>query len=378
MKPPSNYKDIHKLTRCLAALRRFISKSGERNLPFFKNLRKASTNKFYRDDECNKAFEDLKQYLGSPQLLSRLEEREELQLHLAVAEGTTSSVLVREADGVKKPIYCVSHVLHASEVNYPIIDKFAFALVVFARKLKPYFESHPIAVITDQPLKRILTSPALSGRMTTWVVELSEFDITYEHRTSIKAQVLADFVIECIARHLLRIDGPKEPKESVQTPKLVVYVDRARNSKGVGAGIMIQGPDQVKTKYTLRFSFEATNNKTEYEAMIAGLMLVKSSGVQRVMVRGDSKLVMDQINGEYGVKNEILVKYHEKVVTTVKGFEQTIFQHVPRAQNEKAHKLSQLATTYYDKLPKGVYIELRDHPSYEEKVLFSVLEEPED
>ncbi|KAG9148957.1 hypothetical protein Leryth_023871 [Lithospermum erythrorhizon] len=59
------------------------------------------------------------------------------------------------------------------------------------------------------------------------------------------------------ARHLLRIDGPKEPKESVQTPKLVVYVDRARNSKGVGAGIMIQGPDQVKTKYTLRFSFEA-------------------------------------------------------------------------------------------------------------------------
>ncbi|GAA0163484.1 hypothetical protein LIER_19337 [Lithospermum erythrorhizon] len=74
IKRSSSYKDIQKLTGCLAALSRFISKSGERNQPFFKNLRKASTNKFRWDDECNKAFENLKQYLGSPQLLSRPKE----------------------------------------------------------------------------------------------------------------------------------------------------------------------------------------------------------------------------------------------------------------------------------------------------------------
>ncbi|GAA0163158.1 hypothetical protein LIER_39536 [Lithospermum erythrorhizon] len=87
-----------------------------------------------------------------------------------------SGVLVRESDGVQKPIYYVSHVLHGSEENYPIIDKFAFALVISARKLKSYFKSYPIVVVTDQPLNRILTSAALFGRMTTWVVELSEFD----------------------------------------------------------------------------------------------------------------------------------------------------------------------------------------------------------
>ncbi|GAA0170668.1 hypothetical protein LIER_24883 [Lithospermum erythrorhizon] len=81
--------------------------------------------------------------------------------------------------------------------------------LISARKLKPYFESHPITVITDQPLKQILTSPALSGRMTTWAVELSEFDITYAPETSIKAQMLADFVIECTTRLPLRIYGPK-------------------------------------------------------------------------------------------------------------------------------------------------------------------------
>ncbi|GAA0183807.1 hypothetical protein LIER_31156 [Lithospermum erythrorhizon] len=164
MNPPSSYKDIKKLTRCLVALSRFISKYGEQNLPFFKNLRKALTNKFHWDDEFYTDFEDLKQYLGSPQLLSCPKEGEKLQLYLAVVKRAINNML------------------------------FAFALIVSARKLKPYFESHAIAVITDRSLKRILTNPALSGRMTTWAVELSEFDITYPPRRSMKAQVLADNV----------------------------------------------------------------------------------------------------------------------------------------------------------------------------------------
>ncbi|GAA0169531.1 hypothetical protein LIER_40779 [Lithospermum erythrorhizon] len=214
--------------------------------------------------------------------------------------------------------------------------------------------------------------------MTAWAMELSEFDITYAPRTNIKAQVLADFIIECTARQPLKIDGPREPQKSAHIPEWVVYVDGERNSKGSGAGIMIQGPDQVKMEYALTFSFKATNNEEEYEAMIAGLMLVKSLGVLRVVVRGDSKLVMDQINGECGVKNETLMRYHEKAVTMAKGFNQTIFQHIPRAQNEEADRLFQLATTYYDELPKEVYIELRKHHSYEENALSTVLEEPED
>ncbi|GAA0173288.1 hypothetical protein LIER_26940 [Lithospermum erythrorhizon] len=315
MNLPKNYKDIQKLTGCLAALSRFISQSGERNLPFFKNLRKASTKKFYWDDECNEAFEALKQYLGSPRLLSRPEEGEELQLYLAVVEGAVNE-------------------------RYLITDKFAFALVISTHKLKPYNESHPIVMVTDQPLKIILTSPALSGRMTTWVAELSEFDITYTPRTSIKAQILADFLIECTIRQPLKINGPKELQEPTQITKWVVYVDGARNSKGAWAGIMIQGPDRLKMEYALRFSFEATNNEAKYEAMIVGLMLVKHLGVKWEIVKGDSKLVMDQINGECGVKNENLMKYHEKAMTIAKGFDQTIFQHVPRALNEEADRLS--------------------------------------
>ncbi|GAA0145625.1 hypothetical protein LIER_05778 [Lithospermum erythrorhizon] len=91
-------------------------------------------------------------------------------------------------------------------------------------------------------------------------------------------------------------------------------------------------------EYDLRFSFEDTNNEAEYEEMIAALMWFKSLGVQQVLVRGDSKLVMDQIKFEYEVKIETLIKYHEKAVTMTKGFNQTIFQHVPRGQNEEGDR----------------------------------------
>ncbi|GAA0184329.1 hypothetical protein LIER_31617 [Lithospermum erythrorhizon] len=84
MQPLRQYKDIQKLTGCLATLSRFISKSVERNFPFFKNLRRASSTKFYWDDECNKGFEELKAYLSLPKLFSQPEQREVLQLYLAV------------------------------------------------------------------------------------------------------------------------------------------------------------------------------------------------------------------------------------------------------------------------------------------------------
>ncbi|GAA0156632.1 hypothetical protein LIER_14081 [Lithospermum erythrorhizon] len=272
MKSLESYKDVQKLIGCLAALSRFISKSGERNLSFFKNLRRASKETFHWDEE----------YLGSPKLLSRPEPKEELQVYLAVPEGAITSLLVRETEGTQKPIYYVSHVLHGDEENYPTINKFAFAVLISARKLKVYFEAHPIKVIKDQPLKRILASPAISGRLTTWAIELSEFDISYVPRASIKAQALADFIVECTARPPQRIRGLKESRLEPM-PAWTVYVDGAKNSKGSGAGLLIRGPNGIEMEYVIRLSFKATNYEAEYEALVAGLELVQSLGVRQIL-----------------------------------------------------------------------------------------------
>ena len=90
------------------------------------------------------------------------------------------------------------------------MEKLAFALVTAARKLKPYFQAHTIIVLTDQPLKRAMTSPEATGRMALWAIELSEFDIQYRPQTAMKGQVVADFVTKYTQSGGQGADGLKQ------------------------------------------------------------------------------------------------------------------------------------------------------------------------
>lgn len=69
----------------------------------------------------------------------------------------------------------------------------ALALVITSRKLMPYFLSHPIIVLTNSPLGRIMTHPEVSERLVKLTIELGEYDIKYQPRTAIKTQALSDF-----------------------------------------------------------------------------------------------------------------------------------------------------------------------------------------
>ncbi|GAA0155145.1 hypothetical protein LIER_12940 [Lithospermum erythrorhizon] len=319
MQAPKSYKQVQHSARCLVALNRFIYRCGDRNLSFFRTLRQASREEFTWDEECAKAFEELKAYLRSPKILTRPEGKEELQLYLAVSRGAVSSVLIRKEEKIQNPIYYVSHVLHDPEENYPLIDKFGLALVTSARKLKSYFENHPIVVIMEQPLKGILSNRAQTGRLAKWAIELSEFEITFIPRIGIKAQALADFVTECTTRDLPEdIEHVPTPPER---PLWTLYVDEADNPKGASVGILIQALEESWFEYALRFLSQATNNEAESEAMVTGLLLAQILGISRIVVKGGSKLVIEQIWGDCRVKNENLRKYHAKATTVVLGFD---------------------------------------------------------
>lgn len=194
MRSPQKPKEVQRLTGRLAALNRFISMATEKCLPFFKTLKGGG--KFQWTPECEKAFQELKNYLGRAPLLSKPREGEPLLLYLAVAESSISSVLVREEASYQLPIYYVSKALLPAEVRYPDMEKLALSLVIASRKLRPYFQAHSVHVLTNFPLRQVLQKPDASGRLLKWAVELSEFDIIYAPRTAIKGQALADFVVE--------------------------------------------------------------------------------------------------------------------------------------------------------------------------------------
>lgn len=121
---------------------------------------------------------------------------ETLYVYLAASDLAVASVLLREVDKKQLPVYYVSKVLNGSKSRYPNIEKLAYALVVIARKLRAYFEAHPIIVYTNALLRQIYHKFDQFGCMLKWSIELCGYDVSFQPRTAIKAQALADFLVE--------------------------------------------------------------------------------------------------------------------------------------------------------------------------------------
>ncbi|PON77062.1 hypothetical protein PanWU01x14_030710 [Parasponia andersonii] len=107
-------------------------------------------------EECEKAFQEIKAYLGAILTLINHVPEESLILYLAVLENAMSKVLVKEEGRTQVPIYYVNKSLLNAETQYPEIEKLGLALITAARKLRPYFHAYTIRVSTSHPLRQIL------------------------------------------------------------------------------------------------------------------------------------------------------------------------------------------------------------------------------
>ncbi|XP_022851304.1 uncharacterized protein LOC111373062 [Olea europaea var. sylvestris] len=337
MEAPKSERDIQKLTGRVAALNRFVSRATDKCFPFFKVLR--GHNSFEWNDECDLAFQQLKQTLAVPPVLAKPEPGDTLFLYLAVSQNAVSGVLVEEKGKVQQPIYYVSKVLLDTETRYNLAEQLALALIVTARKLRQYFQSHPIIVLTNQPLKHILQRPDVSGRLLKWAIELGEFDIEFKPRPSIKTQALADFIAEL-------------------TPKT------KRPELGLRAGIIIISPNKTtEVQCALRFEFEATNNEAEYEAVVIALELARNLELEHIRVFSDSQLVVGQIEGSFERKDEKMSSYCLKVHDLQRQFTSCEILKIARADNSKADALSRLVFMRIDGLDRTVHIKIVTEPS---------------
>uniref|UniRef100_A0A2N9J9G6 Integrase catalytic domain-containing protein n=1 Tax=Fagus sylvatica TaxID=28930 RepID=A0A2N9J9G6_FAGSY len=275
LQPPKDAKQVQRLTGMIAALGRFISRSADRCRPFFQLLGKKR--KFLWDQDCSAAFEGIKAYLSSPPCLSIPCSGEPLFLYLAVSEHAVSAVLVRETNEGQRPVFFVSKTMDETESRYLPLEKAALALIQAAKKLPHYFQASTVTVLTDLPLKMLMHSSDFSGRITRWGVHLGSLGVEYKPRTSIKGQVLADFVAE--------FQGKEESTESTYIPspcaigdssEWKLFVDGASNMKGAGAGAVLVSPE--------------------------GLILEQA-------VFCDSQLVVNHISGEYSARDERMMTY---------------------------------------------------------------------
>jgi hypothetical protein len=187
MEPPNLKKGAQRLVGRLVSLNRFISRSAERNLPFFEILKPAEV--FQWGPVQQKAFEELKQYLIYLTTLTPPSPGAPLLLYVAASHSAVTAALVQEKlDGqIKKqaPVYFVSEVLSLSKRNHTELEKVLYAVLMASRKLRHYFQAYHIIVPSSQPLKDIMRNREATRRIGKWAAELNEFSIDYVHRSSI-------------------------------------------------------------------------------------------------------------------------------------------------------------------------------------------------
>ncbi|GJU67764.1 reverse transcriptase domain-containing protein [Tanacetum coccineum] len=151
-----------------------------------------------------------------------------------------------------------------------------------------------------------------------------------------------------------------------------------QRSDGFKAGLILTSPEGMEFTYAQRFRFDATNNKAEYEALIAGLRIAKQMGVKNLQANADSRLVANQVSRTYVAKEADMIRYLEKVRTLTSNFKAFLIRQVPRSENRKADALSKIASTSFAHLSKQVLVKELKEKSISEAEILAVVEEEED
>jgi ribonuclease HI len=358
MAPPESLHDIQKLTGCMAALSRFISRLGVRGLPFFKLLKKQD--KFQWTKEAQEAFEDLKKYLTTPPTLVAPEPHENLQLYILATSNVVGMTIVveRGESGINRkiqyPVYFISEVLSDSKTRYFHIMKLAYALLITSHKLSHYFQAHQIEVHISAVLGEILNNREATEKIAKWAIELSMYDIVYKPRTAIKAQALSDFVAERTETQTL----PKERELEYWT----INFDGSLQLQGVGAGILVTSPKGENFKYVLQMHFSATNNAAEYEALLYGLRIAMALDIHRLRVFGDSLLIVNQANKEWSCLDDKMTMYCQELRKLENNFDGLKYLHILRGCNEVTDELAKLGSSRAV-VPAGVFMQEFHEPS---------------
>nr|XP_016503719.1 PREDICTED: uncharacterized protein LOC107821782 [Nicotiana tabacum] len=352
LSPPKTKKEVMSLMGRLNYISRFIAQLTTTCEPIFKLLKKDAAIEW--TDECQQAFDKIKEYLSNPPVLVPPEPGRPLFLYLAVLENSFGCVLGQhDVTGKKEQaIYYLSKKFTAYEAKYTLLEKTCCALTWVAQKLRHYLLAYTTYLITRlDPIKYIFQKPMPTGRLAKWQVLLTEFDIVYVTRTAMKAQALADHLAENPVDDEYQPLNTFFPDEEINSIEITpgdtntwkMFFDGAVNAKGVGIGAILISPTGQHYPATARLRFFCTNNTAEYEACIMGMTMAVDMDVEELLIMGDSDLIIKQAQREWETRDIKLLPYRQHVEDLSKRFKSVEFKYIPRFHNELADVLATLA-----------------------------------
>ncbi|KAI5344820.1 hypothetical protein L3X38_012697 [Prunus dulcis] len=359
--PPRNKKELQSLLGKINFLRRFISNSAGKIQPFSSLLRLKQEQTFKWEEQHQQAFQEIKDYLSNPPVLSPPKRGRPLKLYVSASEVSIGSLLVQDnKEGKEQAVYYLSRTLTEVERRYSAIERLCLALYFTAIKLRHYMLPHTIYIIAKTDLiKYMLTRPMLRGRIGKWTLALTEFTLRYVPQKAVKGQAVADFLADHPGEEIENMDSLdiananlltrahvclNNPIYSIHLTPWKLYFDGSKTDKASGAGVVLEEPLGIRHCYSFQLDFQCTNNRAEYEALIIGLEMLVELGIQSVEILGDSMLVLKQIAGEYKCLSPSLAVYLVAARNLLTEFREATWEHIPREENFAANELAQVAS----------------------------------
>ena len=124
-----------------------------------------------------------------------------------------------------------------------------------------------------------------------------------------------------------------------------MYFDGSKRNEGAGAGVILVSPKGDKLRYVLQMDFERpSNNEAEYEALIHGMKMAKECGADRLMIYGDSNLVVQQTMKECDATTDNMIAYRDLYNIMEGNFDGCELRHIGRNSNEEADTLANIGS----------------------------------
>jgi len=333
---PADKTELQSLIGKINFMRRFISNLSGKIKAFRPLLKLKADQEFVWGTEQQLALDEIKKYLVNPPVLVPPQHRKPFRLYLSTDDPVISSALILEFEGKECVIYYLSRRLVDAETRYLAIEELCLCLYFSCIKLRHYLLSAECTVICkNDVVKYMLSMLILSGRISKWILALSEFDLRYESAKAVKGQVMADFVTQ----HCNAVG-------SLEVAPWTLFFDGSTCDQGAGIGIVLISPQGRKYEFLLAIVATSTNNQAEYQALVKGLELLREIHANVVEVFGDSMLIINQLIEIYECQSEVLILYFERCLQLLKEFKDFHLEHIPRLHNEEANRLAQHVSGY--------------------------------